>query len=176
MPEPEQVADFFEGRVLGQIVDVIPAIGEHSRVAVDVANAGCGGNNAFQSLGCLQARYARHLRLLGLLADPKATFFYTPDEPRFPDRPVIGVGDISCSMQSNLASRTYSSQDALPGCVVKYKSSKNDRGGEHEIRTAHSTLFIIGCDTNVNYGIRTDQFDPRLWRWRTTEIRVYAEL
>src|SRR6202030_2350944 len=57
---PEQVADFLKGRVVGQIVDVIPAIGEHSLVTVDLANAGGGSDNPFQSFGGVQARNAGH--------------------------------------------------------------------------------------------------------------------
>src|SRR5258708_10250156 len=58
--EPEQVADFFKGGVVGQIVDVVSAIGEHSLVTVDIANAGCSSDNPFQSFGGVQARNAGH--------------------------------------------------------------------------------------------------------------------
>jgi hypothetical protein len=54
--EPEQVADFLKDRVVGQIVDVVPAIGEHSPLTVDVADAGFGSDNPFQSLGGVQVR------------------------------------------------------------------------------------------------------------------------
>ena len=55
-PKPQQVADFFEGRVVGQLVDVDAAIGEHALIAIDVADAGICGGNAFQPLGAVHHR------------------------------------------------------------------------------------------------------------------------
>jgi len=81
--------------VVGQIVDVISAIGEHSLVTVDVANAGCGSDNPFQSFGGVQARNAGHGSSLAMRMDlccpaaqkrsGGATFFYTPNGRRFPN-------------------------------------------------------------------------------------------
>src|ERR1700730_9363207 len=67
--EPEQVADFLKGRAVGQIVDVVSAIGEHSLVTVDVANAGGGSDNPFQSFGGVQARNAGHGSSLAVRVD-----------------------------------------------------------------------------------------------------------
>ena len=39
LAEPQQVAGFFEVRVVGEFVDVDAAIGENAPIAVDVANA-----------------------------------------------------------------------------------------------------------------------------------------
>src|ERR1700738_3001233 len=88
--EPEQVADFLKGRAVGQIVDVVSAIGEHSLVTVDVANAGGGSDNPFQSFGGGQARNAGHGSSLAVGMDlrcpaaqkrsGRATFFYTPTQ------------------------------------------------------------------------------------------------
>ena len=44
--------------MIGQIVDVVSAVGQHSGVAIDVTNAGIRRNDAFQTLGRYDA--ARH--------------------------------------------------------------------------------------------------------------------
>src|ERR1700682_2294995 len=67
--EPEQVADFLKGRAVGQILDVVSAIGEHSLVTVDVANTGGGSDNPFQSFGGVQARNAGHSSSLAVRID-----------------------------------------------------------------------------------------------------------
>src|SRR5580704_12319374 len=93
--EPEQVADFLKGRVVGQIVDVVAAIGEDSLVTVDVADAGGGGDYPFESLGGVQAGDAGHGSSLamrmdfvasGAIKEHGATLFYTPTWRRFPAR------------------------------------------------------------------------------------------
>src|ERR1700678_1252763 len=60
MSKPQEMADLLEGRVVGQIVDVISAVGKHPLLAVDVTDARGGGDNAFQSFGGVQAGNARH--------------------------------------------------------------------------------------------------------------------
>ena len=48
---PEEVGGFFEAALRGEFVDVDAAIGEDAGVAVDVADGGGGGDNAFKALG-----------------------------------------------------------------------------------------------------------------------------
>ena len=47
---PEQVGGLLEAGVLGQLVDVDAAIGEHARFSVNPADSGVGGNNSFKTL------------------------------------------------------------------------------------------------------------------------------
>jgi hypothetical protein len=47
MPKPEQVADFFKRRVVCKFVDIDAAVCEHSFIAIDITNAGCGGDYSF---------------------------------------------------------------------------------------------------------------------------------
>jgi hypothetical protein len=63
------VADFLKGGAVGQIVDVVPAIGEHSLLTVDVADAGFGSDNPFQSSGGVQTRNAGHGSSLAVRMD-----------------------------------------------------------------------------------------------------------
>jgi len=66
-------------------VDVVPAIREHSRIAVDVANTRGGSDHPFQPFGRMHTGYARHGTSLGVdgrtcIARPhggRATYFYT---------------------------------------------------------------------------------------------------
>ncbi len=48
--KPQQVAGLFKIRVVGQVVNIDPAIRQYALLAVDVANAGSGGNDAFKAL------------------------------------------------------------------------------------------------------------------------------
>ncbi len=54
--KPQQVADFFEVRMVGQFVDVDAAVGKHALIAIDEANAGIGSSNAFQPLAAVRRR------------------------------------------------------------------------------------------------------------------------
>jgi hypothetical protein len=47
VPEPQQEAGFLKVRVVGQFVNIDAAIGQHTGFAVDVADAGVGGNYPF---------------------------------------------------------------------------------------------------------------------------------
>ena len=58
--EPQEVADLLEGRMVGQIVNVVSPISKYSLVSVDVANAGGGRNHPFQALGRVRCGDARH--------------------------------------------------------------------------------------------------------------------
>ena len=51
MSKPKQVATLFKVRVVGQFVNIDAAVGKHSLVAIDVADAGIDGGYAFQALG-----------------------------------------------------------------------------------------------------------------------------
>ena len=55
---PQQVGGFFEGRVLGQLVNVDAAIGQHARVSVDPADAGVRRDNSFQTLSSDSSRHS----------------------------------------------------------------------------------------------------------------------
>src|SRR5690606_37624878 len=46
---PQQVADLLEGGRPGEIVDVVPTIGEHTAVAVDVAQRRGRGDHVLQA-------------------------------------------------------------------------------------------------------------------------------
>ncbi len=46
---PQQVADFFEGRLRRQVVDVVSAVGENAALAVDEADARAGGDDVFEA-------------------------------------------------------------------------------------------------------------------------------
>jgi hypothetical protein len=59
-PEPEEVAGLFEGGMIGEIVNINAAVRQYSLFAVDVADAGSGGNDAFQTFGCVGGGYAGH--------------------------------------------------------------------------------------------------------------------
>ena len=48
-PMPEQVADLFERGVPREVVDVVPAVGEHAAIAVEVTNRGRGGDGVFEA-------------------------------------------------------------------------------------------------------------------------------
>ena len=48
--KPQQVASFFEGGMFGKFVNVNAAIGKDAAVAIDITNAGVGGDDAFQAL------------------------------------------------------------------------------------------------------------------------------
>ena len=50
--EPEEVGGLFEGGALGELVDVDAAVGENAGVAVDPADGGAGGDDAFQAFRC----------------------------------------------------------------------------------------------------------------------------
>ena len=51
---PEEVADFLEGRVLRQLVDVVAAVREHAAVAVEIADGRRGRDGIFEpGLGLL---------------------------------------------------------------------------------------------------------------------------
>jgi hypothetical protein len=47
MPVPQQIADFLKRGMIRQIVDVVPAISQHSLLAIDVADAGSSGGYTF---------------------------------------------------------------------------------------------------------------------------------
>ena len=49
---PQQIGRFFEGRVLGEIVDVVTAVGEQSLLAVDDADARAPRDDALEPGGC----------------------------------------------------------------------------------------------------------------------------
>ena len=57
MAVPQQVGGLFEAGVLGQLVNVDAAIGEHARISIDPADAGVGGNNSFQTLSSDSSRH-----------------------------------------------------------------------------------------------------------------------
>ena len=46
---PEEPDDLLEGGVFGQGVDVVAAVAENARVAIDITNLGLAGDNAFKS-------------------------------------------------------------------------------------------------------------------------------
>src|SRR5581483_6939187 len=48
---PQEVADLFEGGILGQVMDINATVGQDAPVSIYVADAGDGGDNAFQTLG-----------------------------------------------------------------------------------------------------------------------------
>ncbi len=52
LAEPEEVGGLLEGGALGEFVDVDAAIGENAGVAVDPADGGAGGDDAFQAFRC----------------------------------------------------------------------------------------------------------------------------
>jgi hypothetical protein len=62
--EPEQVADFLESRMIRKVVNVIPAIGENSLIAIDVANAGGSCDYPFQSFGAVGSGDTGHVSSL----------------------------------------------------------------------------------------------------------------
>ena len=66
--KPEQIADFFEVRMVGQFVNVDAAISEDALIAIDETNAGIGCGNAFQALTAVRRR--RHEYLLRFTAPP----------------------------------------------------------------------------------------------------------
>ena len=54
-PVPEQVADLFEGGRLRQVVDVVPAVGEHPLLAVEITDRRRGRDDVLEAaLGFLQ--------------------------------------------------------------------------------------------------------------------------
>jgi hypothetical protein len=55
---PEQVGGLLEGRVLGQLVDVDSAVGQHARFSVDPADAGVCRDNSFQTLPSDSSRHS----------------------------------------------------------------------------------------------------------------------
>jgi hypothetical protein len=69
MSKPEQVANLLKDGMVGQIVDVISAIGKHSLITVDITDARSGSDNAFQSLGGVQIRNAGHGSSLAIRMD-----------------------------------------------------------------------------------------------------------
>ena len=50
--EPEEIGGLLEGGALGEFVDVDAAVGEDAGVAVDPADRGAGGDDAFQAFRC----------------------------------------------------------------------------------------------------------------------------
>ena len=78
--------------MVGQFVDVNPAIGEHPEVAVDVANLGRGGDHALQPFGRVHGGQAGHFSSLihqnsqwpHERGRTIATHFYTPKSRKFP--------------------------------------------------------------------------------------------
>ena len=52
LAEPEEVGGLLEGGALGELVDVDAAVGEDAGVAVDPADGGAGGDDAFQAFRC----------------------------------------------------------------------------------------------------------------------------
>src|ERR1022692_883317 len=59
-PEPQQIAGLFKSGMVSQFVNVNAAIGKNTAIAIDITNAGVGGNNAFQSFGGRSAGHAGH--------------------------------------------------------------------------------------------------------------------
>jgi hypothetical protein len=57
LAEPEEVGGLLEGGALGEFVDVDSAIGEDAGVAIDPADRGAGGDDAFQAFGCNSGRH-----------------------------------------------------------------------------------------------------------------------
>src|SRR5271168_1895396 len=57
LAEPEEVSALLEGGSLCEFVDVDAAIGENAGVAVDPADGGRGGDDAFQALWCDSGRH-----------------------------------------------------------------------------------------------------------------------
>ena len=49
VPEQQEMRDLLEVRVLGEIVDVVPAIGEPPDLPFDVAQDGLADDDAFES-------------------------------------------------------------------------------------------------------------------------------
>src|SRR5580765_6253203 len=58
--EPEQEAGFFKIRVVGEVMNIDTTICQNSLFAVDVTDAGGGGNNALKTLGRVRGGYAGH--------------------------------------------------------------------------------------------------------------------
>ena len=57
-PVPEQVADLFEGRSAGEIVDVVAAVGENAAVAIEVTDCRVARDNVFEpGLGLFRGRH-----------------------------------------------------------------------------------------------------------------------
>src|ERR1700761_9093339 len=54
---PEEVGGFLEVRLLGQLVNIDTAVGQHARIAVDPADAGVCCHNSFESLCCYRSRH-----------------------------------------------------------------------------------------------------------------------
>ena len=48
-PKPQQVADLLKRRVVREFMNVVPAISEHARFAIDVTNARSGRDDPFQA-------------------------------------------------------------------------------------------------------------------------------
>ncbi len=61
LPIPQQVAGFFEIGVVSEFVNVDAAVGQDALIPVDVADAGGGGDNSFQTLGGLGGGQAGHV-------------------------------------------------------------------------------------------------------------------
>ena len=49
--EPQQVGSFLEGGLIGELVDIDAAVGQHTGIAVDPANAGVGCHYPFETFG-----------------------------------------------------------------------------------------------------------------------------
>src|SRR5260370_14200858 len=62
-PKPKQVAGLFKTGMFGQFVNVNAAIGKHAAVSIDIANAGIGGDNAFQTFSEAAANAGHNLSL-----------------------------------------------------------------------------------------------------------------
>src|SRR5580658_4701311 len=93
--KPKQITGFFKRGVIGQFVNVDPAIGKNAAFAVDIANAGISGNDTFQAFRGRSTGHAGHnlsLNQIGYRCGSRArrcagnaTFIYTPKEAYIPD-------------------------------------------------------------------------------------------
>src|ERR1700685_3955826 len=99
MAKPKQEAGFFKGGMVGEFVNVDAAIGKDAAVAIDITNAGGGGNNAFQAFTGRSAGHAGHNFSLNSIGcgnragrcAGRATVFYTRKDSYSPDRRVTSV-------------------------------------------------------------------------------------
>ena len=67
LPYHKQVAGFLKVGVVGQFVNVDAAIGQNALLAVDIANAGVGGDYSFQTFRGVRGGQAGHVPSLEIL-------------------------------------------------------------------------------------------------------------
>src|SRR5262245_40239175 len=163
---PQQEADFFERRRLGEVVDVVSAVREHAAIAVQVADRRRCGDDVFESaLGFLRSSHGPILRHCdersGLSPRNTASTNCVVDQPGAdpysPSYSIVGFAAWTCA---NVMPRLTMS--CTRSRMIVTMSRYSTRSASSEIRPWPGTIIVPPSVFSPGMASASSSFKPAI--------------